>query len=263
MWAAIWIGIQAVGHVLSIIGSAVAATFEAAIIYLLRGLGWLSGHVGLFLESTGSMFAKAWELTRALYANVLKPALVWLHDAYTKVKTWLGKWLAPVFTFLNRVRAELLLAYRRYLQPFLEVIDVTRAVLRTLADLHVPFAQALDRRLAQLESIVGENFLRLLGETNKVINVLNGVVDGTLLFRRSPFLLTLERDSRFWVRIWWNKSIAPIDHVALEQKKARTMTVDQPANYGAALAAYYRGEDSPIKGYADELVPLWKQSAGT
>jgi hypothetical protein len=187
---AIWAG-------LSVAGAAIAATAIAAIGYLGAAVAWIAVHLAGFIVSSGAMFARVWESARRFYSGVLRPALVWLHDWYARARAWLRKYFGPVFRFLDRVRQELRRIYTRFVRPILDIIAVTRAVMRVLITLHVPFARALDQVLDKTEQVIDENVRRALLKVNKLLDLVDSVITFDGLFQRVPFLRSIERDVRY------------------------------------------------------------------
>lgn len=232
----------------------IAIHLEAVVAWILAHLAWLGGYVASILKSTGAMFAQVWDYAKTFYSDVLKPLAEHLLEWYNRVKDWLKKYLGPVFDFLARVRTELLAAYKRFVKPFLDAIDIARAILKTLGDLGVEWAKALDQKLGQFESVITENFLKILGELNKVIGVVNSVITADLLFKRAPWLLTLKRD------------ISPVAKM-LAQKRTRPLTGDE--QYAIERSAETHSVPSVIDdivavledGVSDGVGPLTENAA--
>lgn len=258
IFSAIWTAITWLGDLLGTVGGAIATTVEAAIVYLSTAVGWLAAQVATILINTGSMFAKVWEWGRLIYSDVLKPALVWLHDVYTRISGWLGNFFKPVFDFLSHVRAILLDVYTRFLSPILKGLDIAHAILRTLADLHIQWAATLDRWVEDIRTTITENFIRVLGWVNEVRDIVNSIVTPDRLLQRLPFVRTLERDAAYLVRLWWNAQIAPPNQAALDAARARTVDELAAADLAAQLGAYLRDGSGDLADGASACVDDWR-----
>jgi hypothetical protein len=261
-------------HIAAVFGAIVAAievigawlgTAAAAVAsYLAAVVQWLAVHLAIFIKATGVVFAKSWQALKIVYADVLKPAVQWF-DAHLKtLYAWLRKALKPLFDFLNRVRGELLALYKKYVRPVLDVIDYTRAGLRILGDLGIDWARALDRRLAEFESVISENFRRILSYVNEAIDVLNAIVTVDRLFQRLPFLRTLQRDTRFVLRVMVNARDRPLTD--FETARLGRFGAGQPLpDLNAQLARRWKGEQSDagdvVDALAAEMVKDWTDYA--
>jgi hypothetical protein len=231
----------------------IAIHLEAVVAWILAHLAWLGGYVASILKSTGAMFAQVWDYAKTFYSDVLKPLAEHLLEWYNRVKDWLKKYLGPVFDFLTRVRTELLAAYKRFVKPFLDAIDIARAILKTLGDLGVDWAKSLDQKLGLFESVITENFLKILGELNKVIGVVNSVITMDLLFKRAPWLLTLKRDLQ---PVWKMLAAAPSTSLSsYEQARLnrafKGQTVEQQ---NADIVAWWNGESNDVGDTLDAIV---------
>lgn len=225
----IWGAIEAVASIVGEVGAIIAASLEAVVGWCVSAIGWLATRVADILTNSGAMFAKVWEGARAVWQDAIRPALQWIHDWYLRIRDWLTKVFQPVFDFLGRVKAELLSLYKRFVQPVLDALNVTRAVLDILAKLHVPFAAALEGIVTDIEQTIAENYLRLIGYVNQVISTLNGLVTLDGLLQRFVFLRTLERDAFYVWRVMVNsgtRTVSAADHHQIV-KKTQTATPDE------------------------------------
>jgi hypothetical protein len=221
VFGAIVAAIQIVGAWLGTAAAAVAS-------YLAVVVQWLAVHLAIFIKATGVVFAKAWDGLKIVYADVLKPALKWFDTNIRRLYQWLHETFAPVFKWLNRVREELLKYYKQYVRPVLDTIDMVRAGLRVLGDLGLDWARELDRRLGQWESIITQNFARVLATVNGVIDALNGVLTKDGLFQRVPILRTLDRDAGYWVRMFWARQIGTRPSRYSEYDRTRDFPQHEP-----------------------------------
>lgn len=231
-------------------GGAIATASLAVINWLTTSVGWLGRRLTDVVRATGGVFSRAWSALRGLWTDVVRPALRALYRWVSEFRDWLTKKLAPVFRVLARIRERLRSLYQHVIRPILDVIETTRAVLRTLAALHVPFARALDRYLAEVESVITENYLRIVGYVNQITNVLNAIVTGDLLLQRLPFLRSLARDAPYWIRIFWNTQIAGGARPAPGLRNAEKLRYIDPQHFGEQLGAFYRSGGGE---YADDI----------
>ncbi len=200
----------AIVSAISTIGGWLGAGAAASASYLATAVSWIAGRLGTFIKATGAVFAKSWDALKIVYADVLKPAVQWIDAHVKRLYGWLRTTFQPVFDFLQRVRTELLAYYERFVRPFLDVVDYVRAGLRILGTLGVDWAKALDRKLGEWESVITENFLRVLGYLNRITDIPNSIVTVNGLFQRLPLLRSLDRDAGYWIRMWWAKQIRPL-----------------------------------------------------
>jgi hypothetical protein len=236
-------------------------TVEDALVYLARSVGWIAARLVSIVTSSGAMFARVWEWVRRAYENVLKPALIWLHDEFVRVTAWLRNYFKPVFDFLSHVRTVLMDIYTRFLKPILTALAIIDAFLRLLADFHVEWAAKLDQIVQEIQGAITENFLKILGWVNEARDVINAVVTPDRLFQRLPFVSTLNRDAGWMVRIFWNSQIAPLIAAELEAKKAQAIDATPATYYGAQLGAFYRNGGGDYAANIGDLVAVWKTAA--
>lgn len=240
-------------HAYEAVEGFVEAHLVAVVTWIWDGLRWLTSHVADFLQSTGGMFARVWDSAKLFYENVLRPALVWLYDFYTKVRDWLKKVFQPVFEFLKDVRDTIKEIYKRFVSPILDIIDATRAGLRVLGDLGVEWARKLDAKLGEVEGIIQRNFVMLLGRVNQVIDILDSVVNVDRLFQRLPFIRTLDRDAGYWLRMFWNKQIVARKPGSDGTTRPEKLHRRRPAEDAAALEQFWSTDDGPIAPAVHDL----------
>jgi hypothetical protein len=237
---------------IEIIGGWLGTAAAAVATYLATVVQWIVIHLAIFIKATGAVFAKAWDGLKIVYADVLKPAVQWFDAHLKRLYAWLRQTFQPVFDFLNRVRGEMLDLYRKYVRPVLDIIDYTRAGLRLLGDLGIDWARALDRRLGEFESVISENFRRILSYVNQAIDILNAIVTVDRLFQRVPFLRTLVRDSRFVWRVMINPAVRPLTELERVKLK-RAVTTQTAPELSASIADYLEGQRNDVGDVIDAL----------
>jgi len=253
VFGVIWAAIGAIGSLLGAVGGAIAASLESVVVFLAHSLGWLAGHVADLLHNTGAMFAKVWDAAKIVYDDVLKPVAQWLHDMFNTVKDWLKRVFSPILEWANRVKAELVSLFNRFLKPVWDALDTAKHILDMLAKLHIPFAQQLDAFVTDLEKVLQENYLWLLGEVNKVIDTINGIVTLDGFFQRFVFLRTLQRDAFYVWRVLGNHGArATTDDD--RYKVSRATVVRTVPEVTDDMGKYLRGEDANITPILDEAI---------
>ena len=247
------------------IGSAagyIAVHLEAVVAWLLTTVKWLTGHVADILQSTGAMFARVWDGLKAYYNAVLKPFALEVYGLFTRVRDWLTKIFTPILDWLQRARKYLLELWNDWVKPVLDIVDIVRGGLRVLGDLGVEWAKELDQRLAEYESLVTENFLKILAPLNKAIDVVNSIVTGDLLLQRIPFLSTLYRDITY-VRAAVLQAMLDL---RAHPPPAQLTVVDDAKKkadaYSASAVAFARDGSGPYAEIGARLTQLRKEIAG-
>jgi hypothetical protein len=261
-WGLIWSAISLVGGWLGAAGGAVSAALAATVSWLSATLSWLSLHVASLFRATGGMFSRVWDVSRRFWGEVIRPAFQhvyrWIEDA----RDWLKKKFGPVFRLISKVRERVRKIYDHWVRPILDGIETTRHVLQVLAALHIKWAAALDHKLGEVESVITENYLRILSAINRATDVLNSIVTGELLFQRLPFLRSLERDAPYWIRMWWTTQVVANAHPAPGLRTAEKLRYKDPSSYGRELGQFYRTGDGELASDAADLVLEWQRAAG-
>ncbi len=251
----IWGGIQAAGHItLVVLQSSVIALWSFA-----RGVYNATRDLGIDLLRG---FRKAWDFTRALYDDILKPAWSKVWALVDRVRDTLERLFKPVLQFLRHVRAELLKFYDHWIRPVLDTIDVARKWLRVLSALHLDFAKTLDAKLAGIEDRIDGAFRFALGKVNEVINLVNRVVTADGLFQRLALVRSIERDMRYVAQAWWS---AQGRRLSDDEKARRTAAEELPTveDDSDEVNVLLRFNDGPLAPVVDEDVAdfrIWARS---
>lgn len=156
-------------------------------------------------------FAKAWDFLKPLYTDLLKPAWQKFWTWFDTARAWLEKTFGPILQFLRTVRDTLLKYWQEFVQPWLDLIDVTRKGLRVLAALGLDWARQLDAELGKLEDKIQAPFLYLLGKLNEVINAVNLVVGADGLLQRVALIRSMFRDYQYCWKAIVKPYSAPVD----------------------------------------------------
>jgi hypothetical protein len=244
------------------IGGFIAGLFQGGIDAIVTFLAWAvaalqAGAVLLWnglkaaVELTRVGFIKAWDFLKPLYTDVLKPAWEKFWTWFDKLRTWLNNTFGPLLKWLRDLRAELLKFWATYVRPWLDLIDVTRRILSTLASLGLAWAKKLDQELGALEQAIEAPFRYVLGKLNEIINVVNLVVTADGLFQRVALIRSLARDYQYA----WKAVTQPYIDAAPSTAPGDTSSLDSPKTLPAIVAdtvAYLQGDDSTIASQVDE-----------
>lgn len=153
--------VTAIGEAFRAVGEAIGSVF----------------HYGLkALQSVGTFFKHLWDgFFKNIFTGIMK--------ALSKLHQFLETKLRPLINFLKKVRAFVDRYYKKYIRPYLQMLQRVRRWLAVLKLLHIKFAETLDRRLAQTEAAIAHQFLLVRGVLNDVLNFVNSVADPRRLSR--------------------------------------------------------------------------------
>jgi hypothetical protein len=183
---AIWKGIEVAGRVaLAILQYSVHWAWRA-IALLGKGAAELAGYAWKGLRKTWT----------ALKFAVLHPKRAWekLWHWVDNAEQWLKDTFGPTLDWLQRQAQKLRTFWHDYVQPWLDVIDVTRRGLRVLGSLGFEWAKRLDAALGAIEDRITSKYLELVGYVNDLINIVNRVVTADGLFQKLAYVRTYARD---------------------------------------------------------------------
>jgi hypothetical protein len=227
---ALWKGVEVAGRVaLAILQYSVHWAWRA-IVLLGKGAAEIAGYAWTGLRKTWS----------ALKYAVLHPKAAWekLWHWVDRAEQWLKDTVGPVLDWLQQLARKLRTFYRDYVQPWLDILDVTRRALRVLAALGVDWARTLDAKLGAIEDAIASRFLQIVGYLNDVINIVNRVVTADGLFQRVAFLRTLARDySQAWSLVLkgFNKPLGAADLATITKRTEAKPLDDVNRDVGAYL----------------------------
>jgi len=190
---------------LAVVVSAIWKGLRASGKYTLKELGWglshlwdvvkgVSRHVHDFGAGVWKRFKSAGGWFKHLYHDLLPSAWRKFWKQVDSLQRWLQKHVGPLVKGLVALRDDLLQWWAKYVRPWLDLLDITRRVLRVLGSFGLDWARRLDRRLADLEEKIEQPFLWVIGKLNEVISIVNRVATADGLFQRLAFIRTLERD---------------------------------------------------------------------
>jgi hypothetical protein len=163
-----------------------------------------------FSKQVGSWFVRGFDFLKKFWSGVLRPFIEYVRGVWWHIRAAMQTIFGPVLDFLWKVRTKLLELYTRYVRPVLDVIDRTRQILQILAQLRVPFARELDRKLAELEDRLVGAIRRAMLEINRLIAQVDRILDFNGLLQRLTLLRSLVRDQRYVTNLWWNAQTRPL-----------------------------------------------------
>lgn len=195
---------------------------------------------------------KAWKFFELTYEKVLKPAWSKFWRWFDKTRAWLDRTFGPTLRWLRRLRDNLLKFWKTWVRPWLDLIDVTRRVLRVLSSLGLKWAAALDKRLGELEARIERPFRLLLAKVNEVINLVNRVVTLDGLLQRVALIRSLERDMRYAWRAAVNWRVQPVDAAGVDaaRQQMSKRTLDSVRH---DIAASIVDGSGPYESWATEI----------
>jgi hypothetical protein len=216
--------------------------------WLVINLSLVVTKIGNGLKALGSGLLVAakrtWEFTRKLYDEVLKPAWQKFWKWFDKFRAWLDRTFRPVLRWLKFVRDNFLKFYKTVIRPWLDIIDVTRKLLRVLATLHVPFARQLDARLGRLEELIDKPFRLVLSKINEVIGIVNRIVTLDGLLQRVALIRSLARDYLYAWRAIVQPYSRPVDAVTVDKLRKAVSATTLP-EIASAYRSYLRDDSGP------------------
>jgi hypothetical protein len=164
--ATVLAAISAIQDAITALGNAIKAAFA-----MLARLG------GFILNALASMLR-----------SLLKSILQVLQDIRNVLQKIAKDILPAIAKAVKAIRDKTLDLYKRFVRPLLIWIQDVRRVLNILAIFHVPFAEKLDAKLADLERRITAPLLLLLRYTNQVANWMNLIVTANYLIQKPTFL---------------------------------------------------------------------------
>jgi hypothetical protein len=242
----IWKGLQVAARVTLEVLKWTVAHLSLVVTKLVNGLKTIGTKLLVGLQKT-------WRFFEHTYERVLKPAWTKFWRWFDKFRRWLDKTFGPTLAWLRRLRDNLLRFWARFVRPWLDLIDVTRKVLRVLASLGLNWARELDRRLADIEARIQRPFTLLLAKVNEVINIVNRVVTLDGLLQRVALVRSLARDYKYA----WNVIKSAYDEPLSDADKRALADKHKPRDFNAVhqeMTEYLSRGTGPRAGLVDETV---------
>lgn len=179
----------------------------------------------------GFMLNMLQTLLRAVVAGIMGA----LNDIRDVLKGVYNDVLKPIAGVLGSLRQRLLDAYQRFIRPMLIWIQDVRRILSILALFHVPFAQKLDAKLADLERRITQPFLYLLSYTNAIANWINLISTSTYLLQQPIWLWSLNAYMGQTLNMQLNAMTVPIGAADLAAANNQNSQPSIPQSEAAGL----------------------------
>lgn len=256
--------------VVAIIAQAIWKGLEVAGRVTLEVLKWSVLHLWAFARTTYNGLVnvgkdlwraarRAWDFLESTYEHVIKPAWQHFWKWFDRARRWLEDVFAPVFKFLRFIRQWVLDFYAKYVRPILDVLGIAQKALRVLEALGVDWAKRLDAELAEIQRRIDAPFRFALEQINRVINLVNRIVDGNGLFQRAMLIRSFERDVRYVSRAFMNWRSAPLSEADFEdlRKRSSERTAEDVQRDFEAGVMTGGGRYSPV---ISELAVRWRLS---
>lgn len=184
----------------------------------------------------------------------------WAWGELVKLHSWLKTVLGPVVNFLKAVRADILSIYTKWLRPIFTTIDAVRATLQLLADFHLKFAQQLDAALTALEQKLLAPIQFALQQINQLINWTTLVIDEFGLFQRATLLHSLYRDAANAWAIVLGGAMAGSTLGGRGAGGSSAIVGVTADNLASALQDYYTDDSGDLAPAIDATAALWQSS---
>lgn len=238
---------------LSSVWSGFVGTLDGVLAALIAGIQSALTAIGNALKAAyailarlGGFILQALEsLTRQVVAGVLRV----LTDIRDLFKALYDDVIAPIANALSGLRGRLISLYTRFIRPMLIWIQDVRKVLGILALFHVPLAQKLDAKLADLERRVTQPLLYLLSFTNGIANFVNLIITGTYLLQQPLWLFSFQAYMGQSLNLQLNAMTTPIGAADLAAANAQNAQPTQQQSEAAGLA-FVQGGSGPYAAIA-------------
>lgn len=139
-----------------------------------------------------------------MWNSVIKQILGTLVKLAKRVMDLVTRVITPILTALNRIQKILNEIYDKFLRPVLNVISIVRRYLQILKALHVPFADKLDKILANVQGKIIGPFLWVLRTLNGYGRWINLILTAGGVLQRPIALNSHYAYQRDWVGMFWN-----------------------------------------------------------
>jgi hypothetical protein len=130
-----------------------------------------------------------------LWNDIIKNVLRRILAAYARLRGILAPIFSHVLRWLMQARAILDYIFRRFIRPYLIMIQRTRQVLQLFRLLGFKWAKRLDARLAGIEAKIIGVFQAIRGPLNQLISFVGLIADPGAILRRNPIIAAVLRDA--------------------------------------------------------------------
>jgi hypothetical protein len=130
-----------------------------------------------------------------LWNDVIKNVLRKILALYAKLRSLLAPIFQRVLAWLQRARQILDYIFRRFIRPYLQMIQRVRQFLQIFRLLCFKWAARLDARLAAIEAKIISVFLTVRQPLNQIISFVGLIADPLGILRRNPVIGMLLRNA--------------------------------------------------------------------
>ncbi len=124
-------------------------------------------------------------------SDIVHGRFVHLWEDYLRLKEKLRRFFEPVLRILRRIRQIFDQFFKQFIAPVLNLLQQIRGILVVFRIFHLKFAEALDRKIVQLEGKIIRNTLILRSRINELITLISIIADPQLLLRRNVLAASL------------------------------------------------------------------------
>jgi hypothetical protein len=168
------------------------------------GLG--SGFFDALVGGINDALKFAWDILKGIFSgiaaflshlwnNVIQTVLRKILAAYARLRGILAPIFNHVLRWLQQARAIIDYIFRRFVRPYLLMIQRTRQVLQLFRLLGFKWAKRLDARLAGIEAKIIGVFLAIRAPLNQLISFVGLLADPLAILRRNPIIAAVLRDA--------------------------------------------------------------------
>lgn len=248
---AIWKGLQVAGRV----------TLEV-LAWSVKALWFFATTTANGLKALGLTLARGakeiWDFFGSVFRRVIVPAFQKFWQWFDKFRSWLDQTFGPILDWLRTVRDNLLLFWKTYVRPWLDLIDVTRKALHVLTSLGVSWARKLDAYLGSLEDKIEKPFRLVLGKLNEVINAVNRIMTLDGLIQRVALVRSLARDYQYAWRAIAQPYTRAVDANDRSEATAKLGAKTLP-EIEADTRSYIRDGGGPHAALFNEMAIVWRK----
>lgn len=226
---------------LDTVWSAVVGAIDATVLVAISAIQDAITALGKAISASFAMLAKLGgfilKALKAMLRDLEKAILQVLQDIRNLIKKITHDVLPALAKGIIAARDRLIKIYQQLIRPLLIWMQDVRRVLNILAIFHVPFAQKLDAKLADLERRLTAPLLLLLRYTNAVANWMNLISTANYLLQKPMFLWSLNAYKGESINLLTNAMNTPAT-AAVQAKAASAITPGDATQSKAELTTY-------------------------
>lgn len=226
---------------LNTVWSAVVGAIDATVLVAIAAIQDALTALGNAIKAVFAMLARLGGFILNALKSILRDVIKGLIQVFEDIRNILKKItkdiLVPLAKGIVAARDRLLKIYKQLIRPLLIWMQNVRRVLNILAIFHVPFAQKLDAKLADLERRITAPFLLLLRYSNAVANWMNLITTANYLFQKPMWLWSLNAYKGESINLLANAMNTPVS-AAVKAKASTAFTLGDATQSKADLTQY-------------------------